>query len=149
MQTFRVHTRKFFIFVYYLFYTLKHSTSWLLKVVLEMDDDMETSECPFNSSNNTSSNYEQNNRDGSGRPFQNGFISRQFDVLDEISEDKNSGSDNEIDESDYYESEVPDEEIEAMLEEGLSEEFRARKRRKLDNDNSGKIFQQDSDCMTS
>lgn len=104
---------------------------------MEMEEVMESNDCPYNSNN--SSNYEEYNGNG-GKPFQNGFITRQFDVLDEVNEDKNTGSENDTDDSDYYESEVPDEEIEAMLEEGLPEEFRARKRRKLNNDNSGNIY---------
>lgn len=53
---------------------------------------------------------------------------REFDVLDEFDHDENDDqeSDNQTDRS--YDSDVPDEEIEAMLEEGLPEEFKRRKK---------------------
>lgn len=57
---------------------------------------------------------------------------RQFNVLDEIGEDNVSDKDSDGTES--YDSEVPDEEIEAMLEEGLPEEFKSRKRKRGRND---------------
>ncbi|GFG37253.1 hypothetical protein Cfor_10946 [Coptotermes formosanus] len=50
---------------------------------------------------------------------------REFDVLDE--EDYDQDSDNQSEES--FDSDVPDEEIEAMLEEGLPEEFKGRRRK--------------------
>lgn len=95
----------------------------------------DTNEYAFNTNSISSNDQDGGNVD----ELQNGFKSIQFNVLDEISEGKNSGSDNESDYSDSYDSEVPDEEIEAMLEEGLPEEFRERKRRRL-NDNSGKLL---------
>lgn len=97
---------------------------------------MELNESSSNTNLNNSSSNDQDYSEC--KQFQNGFMSRHFEVLDEISEDKNSGSDYS-DDSDMYDSEVPDEEIEAMLEEGLPEEFRARKRRKLD-DKSGRYY---------
>lgn len=47
---------------------------------------------------------------------------RQFDVLDDLERDDHDqdGSDYESDSNDSMDSDVPDEEIEAMLEEGLS-----------------------------
>ncbi|EZA47148.1 microprocessor complex subunit DGCR8-like isoform X2 [Ooceraea biroi] len=62
---------------------------------------------------------------------------RQFDVLDDLdrhpeqNDDDDSDGDSVTDES--MDSEVPDEEIEAMLEEGLPEEFRGKRKDKKDN----------------
>ncbi|KDR19996.1 microprocessor complex subunit DGCR8 isoform X2 [Zootermopsis nevadensis] len=50
---------------------------------------------------------------------------REFDVLDE--EDYDQDSENQSEGS--FDSDVPDEEIEAMLEEGLPEEFKGRRRK--------------------
>lgn len=76
-------------------------------------------------------NGPSNENDGNSRSSEENM--RQFHVLDEINEDKNSDSDNGSDGSFSYDSDLPDEEIEAMLEEGLPEEFKNRKKRKLDN----------------
>ncbi|XP_076183505.1 microprocessor complex subunit partner of drosha isoform X1 [Ptiloglossa arizonensis] len=58
---------------------------------------------------------------------------RQFDVLDDIERhpDQNC-SDMDSDTNESIDSDVPDEEIEAMLEEGLPEEFKGKKRDKKD-----------------
>ncbi|KAG8237953.1 hypothetical protein J437_LFUL016298, partial [Ladona fulva] len=63
-------------------------------------------------------------------------MSREFDVLDEYGEcnEENDGDDDAMEEDSgsegsfegSYDSDIPDEEIEAMLEEGLSEEFRRK-----------------------
>ncbi|XP_032686008.1 microprocessor complex subunit DGCR8 [Odontomachus brunneus] len=58
---------------------------------------------------------------------------RQFDVLDDIdrhTEQNYSDADSDTDES--MDSDVPDEEIEAMLEEGLPEKFKGKRKNKKD-----------------
>ncbi|XP_043485621.1 microprocessor complex subunit DGCR8 isoform X1 [Polistes fuscatus] len=58
---------------------------------------------------------------------------RQFDVLDDLERhpDQNC-SDMDSDTNESMDSEVPDEEIEAMLEEGLPEEFKGKRKDKKD-----------------
>lgn len=99
----------------------------------------ELKNCPFEngincktlpSFENFVNNGPSNENDGNSRSSEENM--RQFHVLDEINEDKNSDSDNGSDGSFSYDSDLPDEEIEAMLEEGLPEEFKNRKKRKLD-----------------
>ncbi|XP_011304716.1 microprocessor complex subunit DGCR8 [Fopius arisanus] len=58
---------------------------------------------------------------------------RQFDVLDDLERNsEQDGSDYDTDSNESMDSDVPDEEIEAMLEEGLPEEFKGKKKRKND-----------------
>ncbi|XP_011258527.1 microprocessor complex subunit DGCR8 [Camponotus floridanus] len=59
---------------------------------------------------------------------------RQFDVLDDLDRhpEQNDGSDDDSDTDESMDSDVPDEEIEAMLEEGLPEEFKGKRRDKKD-----------------
>ncbi|XP_015111182.1 microprocessor complex subunit DGCR8 [Diachasma alloeum] len=58
---------------------------------------------------------------------------RQFDVLDDLGRNSDQeGSDYDTDTNESMDSDVPDEEIEAMLEEGLPEEFKGKKKRKND-----------------
>lgn len=104
------------------------------------------SKCPLNglSINDSSSDYSE-----SAPSITNGFSfpslgdSRQFNVLDEISEDRGSGTENDSNDSDSYDSEVPDDEIEAMLEEGLPDEFKGRKRKR----DGGKLINFIFSCM--
>ena len=53
---------------------------------------------------------------------------RQFDVLDDL-EQHNNQDDSDLEEcsNDSMDSDIPDDEIEAMLEEGLPEEFKGKK----------------------
>lgn len=58
---------------------------------------------------------------------------RQFDVLDDLGHHSDQdGTDCDSDSNDSMDSEVPDEEIEAMLDEGLPEEFRAKRKERGD-----------------
>lgn len=56
-------------------------------------------------------------------------IERQFNILDEINE-KSSDSEHGSDDSLSYDSDLPEDEIEAMLEEGLPDQFKIGKKRK-------------------
>ncbi|KAK7870684.1 hypothetical protein R5R35_009849 [Gryllus longicercus] len=53
---------------------------------------------------------------------------REFDVLDEFDHDENDDQESDNQSERSYDSDVPDEEIEAMLEEGLPEEFKRKKK---------------------
>ncbi|XP_012278983.1 microprocessor complex subunit DGCR8 [Orussus abietinus] len=58
---------------------------------------------------------------------------RQFDILDDLERHPNQNcSDSEYGSNESIDSDVPDEEIEAMLEEGLPEEFRGKRKEKRD-----------------
>ncbi|XP_015592851.1 microprocessor complex subunit DGCR8 isoform X4 [Cephus cinctus] len=58
---------------------------------------------------------------------------RQFDVLDDLERDPDHNvSDSDSDTNESMDSDVPDEEIEAMLEEGLPEEFKGKRKNKKD-----------------
>nr|CAD7259814.1 unnamed protein product [Timema shepardi] len=85
----------------------------------------------------------QENDDDEGN--QNFFNYREFDVLDEFerNDDDNENYDRESDSlSDLsYDSDIPDDEVEAMLEEGLPEEFKfkgSKRKRGVDLNEDGK-----------
>lgn len=71
---------------------------------------------------------DDNFMDGNSRSSEE-QISRQFHILDEINE-KSSDSENGSDDSFSYDSDLPEDEIEAMLEEGLPDEFKIGMKRK-------------------
>lgn len=67
--------------------------------------------------------------ENNGVNYENGD-SRQFHILDEINERSSESGNEYSDDSLSYDSDLPEDEIEAMLEEGLPEEFKNRKKRK-------------------
>lgn len=53
---------------------------------------------------------------------------RQFDILDDLEQHNNQdGSDSYVCSNDSMDSDIPDDEIEAMLEEGLPDEFKGKR----------------------
>ncbi|XP_046471884.1 microprocessor complex subunit DGCR8 isoform X1 [Neodiprion pinetum] len=88
------------------------------------------------SSQNVQNGYDRSNDNDSNLsghdPCTNDEL-RHFDVLDDLERHPDQGgSDFDTESTDSMDSDVPDEEIEAMLEEGLPDEFKGKRRKKSD-----------------